>query len=322
MKVLVYTENWDGKFKKSTFELVSYAAAIAKHTETELVALSIGVVEDDELKQLGKYGASRILNVSDSRLKNLDSQVYASIIAEAVGKENAEVVVISNSNTSKAIGPRLSVKLKAGLVYGVTALPSEYVPFTVRKKVYHGKAFADVVVKSEIKIISLAQNSYGIEENETSVTVENFVPVIDDATFKIKVTDVQKATGKILLNDAEIIVSGGRGMKGPENWKPLEELAEILGAALACSRPVSDEGWRPHSEHVGQTGKIVAPNIYFACGISGAIQHLAGVSSSKVIVAINTDNDAPVFQAADYGVIADVRKALPKLTEAFRKFKE
>ncbi len=321
MSVLIYTENFDGKFKKANFEIVSYGAEIAKQLGTEAVALSIGEVADDELKQLGTYGAAKVLSFNDERFSTLDNQAFATVIAQAVENVGADVVIFSNSNTSKAVAPRVSVKLKAGMVFGVTGLPKSIDPFTVPKKVFHGKAFADVVIKSPVKIISLAQNSFGVTEHPAEAAIEVFSAAVDDSVFKTKVTNVEKATGKVLLTDAEIIVSGGRGMKGPENWKPLEELAEILGAATACSRPVSDEGWRPHSEHVGQTGKIVAPNLYIALGISGAIQHLAGVSSSKVIVAVNTDPEAPVFQAADYGIIGDVHKVLPKLNEAFRKFK-
>jgi electron transfer flavoprotein alpha subunit len=319
-KVLIYTENFDGKFKKATFEIASYGAEIAKQMGGEAVALSIGNVADDELKLLGNYGVGKVLNFNNDQFTSLDNQAYAAVIAKAVENENAGVVVFSSSNTAKAVAPRVSVKLKAGMVYAATGLPKSLSPFTVPKKVFHGKAFADVVIKSEVKIISLAQNSFGVVENPCDITIEAFKPAIE-APFKTKVSNVEKATGKVLLNDAEIIVSGGRGLKGPENWGPLEELAGILGAATACSRPVSDEGWRPHAEHVGQTGKIVAPNLYIALGISGAIQHLAGVSSSKVIVAINTDNEAPVFQAADYGIIGDVQKILPRLNEAFRKFK-
>ncbi len=319
--VLIYTENFDGKFKKATFEIASYGAEIAKQAGGEAIALSIGNVADDELKLLGNYGVTKVLSVNDDKFVNLENQAYASVIAEAVEKENAGVVIFSTSITAKAVAPRVSVKLKAGMVFAATGLPKNFDPFTVPKKVFHGKAFADVVIKSPIKILSLAQNSFGVVESIKDISIEAFASQVDEAAFKTKVINVEKATGKVLLNDAEIIVSGGRGLKGPENWAPLEELANILGAAMACSRPVSDEGWRPHAEHVGQTGKIVAPNLYFALGISGAIQHLAGVSSSKVIVAVNTDHEAPVFEAADYGIVGDVQKILPQLNEAFSKFK-
>jgi electron transfer flavoprotein alpha subunit len=320
MSVLIYTENFEGKFKKATFETVSYGAEIARQLGTNAIALSIGNVEDDVLKTLGYYGASRVLRFNDAKFADLDNQAYATVIAQAVQKEGSDVVIISNSNIAKAVAPRVSAKLNAGLVVGVSGLPKNLDPFTVPKKVFHGKAYADVVIKSPVKIISLAQNSFGVKECPNSTTIEAFEANVD-GVFKTKVTNVEKSTGKIILTDAEIIVSGGRGMKSPENWKPIEELAGILGAATACSRPVSDEGWRPHSEHVGQTGKIVAPNLYIACGISGAIQHLAGVSSSKVIVAINTDKEAPIFSAADYGIVGDAQKVLPDLIGAFKKFK-
>jgi len=320
-KVLIYTENFDGKFKKQTFEIVSYGAEIAKQMGGEAVALSIGNVAEEELKLLGKYGASKVLSFNSDKFDTLQNQAFAAVIAEAAQKEGAKVLVFSSSNTAKAVAPRVSVKLNAGMVFAATGLPKSLDPFKVPKKVFHGKAFADVEIKSDMKIISLAQNSFGVAENPVDIAIEPFAADVDDSAFKTNVANVEKATGKILLNDAEIIVSGGRGLKGPENWAPLEELAEILGAGTACSRPVSDEGWRPHAEHVGQTGKIVAPNLYIALGISGAIQHIAGVSSSKVIVAVNTDHEAPVFQAADYGIVGDVQKVLPKLNEAFRKFK-
>ncbi len=321
MSVLIYTENFDGKFKKSTFETVSYGAEIARQMGTTAIALSLGNVADDDLKSLGNYGASKVLHFNDARFANLDNSAFATAIAQAVEKEGANVVIMSGSNIAKAVAPRVSVKLKAGLVFAVSGLPKNLSPFTVPKKVFHGKAFADVVINSAVKILSIAQNSFGVKEHLQNAAIEAFDAMVDDSSFKTKVTSVEKSTGKIILTDAEVIVSGGRGMKSPENWKPLEELAGILGAATACSRPVSDEGWRPHSEHVGQTGKIIAPNLYIACGISGAIQHLAGVSSSKVIVAINSDKEAPIFSAADYGIIGDAQKILPELITAFRKFK-
>jgi len=310
-KVIIFAENFDGKFKKATFEAVSYGAEIAGKLGGETVALSIGEVADDELKLLGNYGASKVLLVKNDHLKVLDSRTFTNVITQAAEKE-ASVLVFTGSNASKAIAPRVAAKLKAGMIFAANGLPVSLDPFTVPKKVFHGKSFAK---------ISLAQNSFGIVENVQDATIEQFNVEVDTDVIKTKVVNVEKSTGKVLLNDAEVIVSGGRGMKNPDNWKPLEELAETLDAALACSRPVSDEGWRSHSEHVGQTGKIVAPNLYFAFGISGAIQHLAGVSSSKVIVAVNTDKDAPIFQAADYGIIGDVKEVLPKLNEALRKFK-
>jgi electron transfer flavoprotein alpha subunit len=321
MSVLVYTENWDGKFKKLSFELVSYAKQIADQSGTTVTALSIGNVDEAELKKLGNYGAAKVLNANDDRLSALINKAYASVIAQAAEKEGADVLIFANNFTGKALAPRVSVKLKAGIASGVNAIPSSFDPFTVSKKVFTGKAFANVVIKSEKKVLMLFQNSVDILETVGDAAVEAFAPALNDADFATKVLDVNKVTGKVLLSDADVVVSGGRGMKNADNWPPLEALAAELGAALACSRPVSDEGWRPHEEHVGQTGKIIAPNLYFAMGISGAIQHLGGVSSSKCIVAINTDKDAPIFEAADYGIIGDVQKILPELVEAIKEMK-
>lgn len=321
MSVLVFIQNWDGKFKKLSYELVSYAYGVADMMKTSVVALSIGNVSDDELKKAGTYGASKIITVTDSRLNQLENQAYAFVIAKAAEKEQTSVIVFANNMTGKALAPRVSVKLKAGMVSNADALPSSAEPFTVRKKIYNGKAFASVEVKSEIKIITLSQNSYGVFENHTETIIENFSPQFHDEEFNTTVKETSKQAGKFLLTDAEIVVSGGRGMKGPENWQPIEELAELLGAATACSRPVSDEGWRPHHEHVGQTGKIIAPNVYLAFGISGAIQHLGGISSSKIIVAINKDKDAPIFEVANYGIVGDVNVILPELIKKVKEIK-
>jgi len=321
MAVLTYTENWDGKFKKLSFELVSYAKKIADQLGTEAIALSIGNVADDEVKRLGNYGASKVVSIQDDRLNVLVNKAYASIITQVAEKENADVIVFANNYAGKAVAPRVAVKLKAGAVTGVTAVPSSMDPFIVKKKVFTNKAFADVIVKSPKKVLTLFQNSVDLAETGGEVQIEQFSPELNDADFKTRVLDVNKITGKVLLTDAEVVVSGGRGMKSADNWVPLEEMATELGAATACSRPVSDEGWRPHEEHVGQTGKIIAPNLYFALGISGAIQHLGGVSSSKCIVAVNTDKDAPIFEAADYGIIGDVQKILPELVQGIKDLK-
>jgi electron transfer flavoprotein alpha subunit len=323
MSVLVYTENWDGKFKKLSLELVSYAAGVAKMTGSGVTVVSIGKVDETELKKLGNWGASRIISVTNEQLSVLDNQAYASVIAEIAVKEKADLIVLSNNNTGKALAPRLSVRLKAGVGSGVSKLPLSLSPFTVYKRTYSGNAFAHLVIKSDIKIVTLAQNSFDLAETPGNVcTVENMNVTVDGSLIKTVVKDVQKQTGKILLTDAEVVVSGGRGMKSPDNWAPLTELASLLGAATACSRPVSDEGWRPHEEHTGQTGKIIAPNLYIAVGISGATQHLAGISSSKYIVAINTDKDAPIFEAAQYGIVGDAMKVLPKLVEAVKEIKK
>lgn len=321
MSILVYTENWDGKFKKLTYELVSYANEIAKMLGSSVTAVSIGDVGDDELNNLGTYGASKVIKVAGDKYSELVNQAYASVISQVAVKEGSQVAVFANNFTGKALAPRVSVKLRAGVGSGVTGIPASTDPFTVPKKVYTGKAISNVVIKSQVKILTLSQNSFGIYENPVDVSIEAFTPEVGDDQFKTKVEDVNKITGKVILTDAEVVVSGGRGMKGPEHWGPIEELAEILGAATACSRPVSDEGWRPHEEHTGQTGKIIAPNLYFAFGISGAIQHLAGVSSSKVIVAVNKDPDAPIFEAADYGIVGDAHKVLPELISAVKELK-
>lgn len=322
MSVLVYTENWDGKFKKLTFEVVSYSAGIAKMLNTSVTAVSIGNVAEDELKKIGNYGADRIINIRNEQLSVLDNQAYAAVIAEVAVKENAKVVVLANNNTGKAVAPRLAVKLKAGLGSGVSKLPLSTEPFTVYKRAYSGNAFARTVINSDIKILTLAQNSFETIQAENKAVIENFDASSAASSVKTVVREVRKQTGKMLLTDAEIVVSGGRGMKSPDNWGPIVELANLLGGATACSRPVSDEGWRPHEEHTGQTGKIIAPNLYFAVGISGATQHLAGISSSKFIVAINSDKDAPIFEAAQYGIVGDASRVLPKIVEAVREIKK
>jgi electron transfer flavoprotein alpha subunit len=312
MSVLVYTENWGGKFKKLSFELISYAAGVAEMVGGSVTALSIGNVNQDELSTLGAYGASSVLN-AESSPEGLDNQVYSNIIAAAMEKSGASILVMANNSTGKAIAPRLSVKLKAGLASGVTALPESVSPVVVKKKVFSGKAFAKVGINTEKAVLTLAQNSFEVKETGGSASVETFDHGVDAGAAKTTIKDVQKQEGKLLLSDADVVISGGRGMKSGDNWAPIEELATVLEGATACSRPVSDEGWRPHDEHTGQTGKIIAPNLYFAFGISGAIQHLAGVSSSKCIVAVNTDKDAPIFEAADYGIVGDALKVLPEL---------
>ncbi len=319
MNILVYTENWDGKFKKLSFELVSYAVAIGNTTGGNVTVLSIGNVTEDELKKLGNYGATKILSVNDTRFSSLDNKALSAAVAKAADKVDAKLVILAHNNLGKAIAPRLAVKLEAGLVSGVTALPSSMSPFVIRKKAFTGKAFANVQVDAERFVVTFFQNSYELVESPGDCAIEDFNPELSDDMFKTKVEETKKVTGKVLLTDAEIVVSGGRGMKGPENWDGLEELADLLSAGLACSRPVSDEGWRSHSEHVGQTGKIIAPNLYFAFGISGAIQHLGGVSSSKVIVAVNKDPEAPIFEAADYGVVGDVFKVIPQFIEGVKE---
>lgn len=321
MSVLVYAENTEGQFKKSAFEAISYAKALADQLNTTLIAVSIGEVAKDHLINLGKYGASKVLNAGDASLKRFDSQAYAGVIAAAAQKENAEAIVMANSFSVKGLSPRVAVKLKAGLVSGAVELPQTGGgKFTVKKTAYSGKAFALVELNAAIKIIALNANSYQVKENGTPASVEDFSAPMQ-VSPKVKVKEIIRATDKISLPDAELVVSAGRGMKGPENWHLVEDLADALGAATACSKPVSDAGWRPHEEHVGQTGIAVSPNLYIAVGISGAIQHLAGISSSKTIVAINKDPEAPFFKVADYGIVGDAMEVLPKLTAAVKAYK-
>ncbi|MDO3644983.1 electron transfer flavoprotein subunit alpha/FixB family protein [Mucilaginibacter sp. L3T2-6] len=322
MSVLVYTENAGGKFKKSTFEAVSYARAIADQNNTTLVAISIGDVSNDELNSLAKYGAEKVLNANNAKLKDFINQAYASVIADAAKKEGADVVVLSNSFSGRGLAPRIAVKLEAGLADGAVALPGQSGgKFSVKKTAFSGKAFAVVELTSANKVISIVPNSYKVEEKSVAAKVEDFSAEGDPSDFKAMIKDIVRATDKVSLPDADIVVSAGRGLKGPENWGMIEELAGLLGAALACSKPVSDAGWRPHSEHVGQTGIAVSPNLYIAIGISGAIQHLAGVSSSKVIVVINKDPEAPFFKVADYGIVGDAFEIVPKLIAAVKEYK-
>jgi electron transfer flavoprotein alpha subunit len=321
MSVLIYTDHAEGKFKKSAFEVVAYGAAIAQSIGGKAIALVIGKVDNQELGKLGNYGANTVVNIAEAGLDHLSNHIFAAYISQVAEKEGASVVILPHSNNGKALAPRLAVRLKAGLVTAASGLPVSYEPFVVRKSSFTGKAFAKVQVNTACKVLTLAPNSYPFTETGGTADLQTFSPVTVGNPAGTQLTDVQKQTGKILLTDADIVVSGGRGMKGPENWAPIEELADILGAGTACSRPVADEGWRPHHEHVGQTGKVVAPNLYIALGISGAIQHLGGISSSKYIVAINKDPEAPIFEAADYGVVGDVQKILPELIAEVKKMK-
>ena len=319
MSVLVFLDQSDGHIKKSSFEAASYAAKIAELTGTNAEAIVLGTVTD-ELSTLGQYGISTVHTVANETLNQIDAQVYTQIIAAAATSINANVVVFSNNFSGKAIAPRLSVRLKAGLVAGAVALPDLSNGFVVKKNVFSGKAFAHVAINSPIKIITLNPNSYSVVLGTASATVSPFTTEFDAA--KVQVTDSNKIVGEVPLSEAELVISGGRGLKGPENWGLVTDLAKLLGAATACSRPVADVDWRPHHEHVGQTGLAIAPNLYFAIGISGAIQHLAGVNRSKVIVVINKDPEAPFFKAADYGIVGDAFEVMPKIIEAVRKLKQ
>ncbi len=318
MSVLIYTESENGTFKKNAFEVASYAYAVAKELNTTVTAISFNAEENESL---GKYGVSKVLNVSNDQLKTFNAKAYANIIAKAIEKENASVIIVSSSTDTKYLTPLLAGKLKAGYTPNVIAAPESISPFIVKRTAFSNKGFAYTEIKADTKIIGVSNNSYGIHENDTSIAVEDFNSTPSEADFSTKSTEIDKVVGKATIADADIVVSGGRGLKGPENWGMIEELADVLGAATACSKPVSDLGWRPHGEHVGQTGKPVASNLYIAIGISGAIQHLAGVSSSKVKVVINTDPEAPFFKAADYGIVGDAFEVVPKLIEKLKEFK-
>ena len=319
MSVLIFIDQAEGHVKKASLEAICYGAAVAAQLNTTAEGVVLGASKED-LSALGKYGVKKIHHVSNDALNNFDAQVYTKVIAQAVEASGATVIIFSNNVDGKAIAPRLSARLKAGLVAGAVALPDTSNGFTVKKNVFSGKAFANVSVSTPVKIISLNPNAYKTVATEGTAEVVALNATVDAA--KVKVTAVNKVSGEISLAEAEVVVSGGRGLKGPENWGMIEELAKLLHAATACSRPVADIGWRPHHEHVGQTGLAIAPNLYIAIGISGAIQHLAGVNRSKVIVVINKDPEAPFFKAADYGIVGDAFEVLPKMIEAVKQLKK
>ena len=318
MSVLVYTESENGSFKKIAHEAVSYAKGIADAMGTTVTAVAVNAGDSSEL---GTYGASKVLEVSNDKLQNFNAEAYADVLAQAVKNEGAKVVVLTSSANSKFMAPLVAVNLEAGYVPNVTELPSSTEPFTVKHSVFTNKAFSNTEINTDTKVVGLAKNAYGIKENPTSASTEAFSPSLAEDDFSTEVVSVDKATDKVTIADAEIVVSAGRGMKGPENWGMIEELAETLGAATACSKPVSDMGWRPHGEHVGKTGKPVASNLYIAIGISGAIQHLAGINASKTKVVINNDPEAPFFKAADYGIVGDAFEVVPQLVEKLKAFK-
>lgn len=319
MSVLVFLDQAEGEIKKSSHEVAAYGAKIAQLLNTESVGVVLGKVNDD-LTALGKFGLNKVLSAADEKLNQFDDEVYTEVLAGIIKDTDARVVVLSNNFDGKALAPRLSVRLKAGLVSGAVALPDVSQGFVVKKSVFSGKAFAQIAIKTDIKIITLNVNAYRPEVSDASATVENINPQITGGKVAVKSTNVVK--GEVPLAEAELVVSGGRGLKGPENWGIVTDLADALGAATACSRPVSDSGWRPHHEHVGQTGLTIAPNLYFAIGISGAIQHLAGVNRSKTIVVVNKDPEAPFFKAADYGIVGDAFEVVPKITAAVKKLKD
>lgn len=318
MSILIYAESADGKFKKVAFELASYGKKVAESLGTSVTAITINA---GDVSELSKYGVSKVLKVNDSKLSQFSAKAYADAIKQAAQKEGAKVVLLSSTTDSLYLAPLVAVSLDAGFASNVVGLPVSTSPFQVKRNAFSNKAFNITQIDTDVKVLALAKNSYGLQENAGSASEEDFAPSISDADFAIKTESVDKTTGKVTIADADIVVSAGRGLKGPENWGMIEELASVLGAATACSKPVSDLGWRPHSEHVGQTGKPVAANLYVAIGISGAIQHIAGINSSKVKVAINTDPEAPFFKVADYGVVGDAFEIVPKLTEKLKAFK-
>lgn len=318
MSVLVYTESENGKFKKNASEVASFAHEVAKQMDTTVTAVAINT---NDPGTLGDYGVSKVLNITQEKLNTFNANAYAHALKEAADKEGAKVIVLSSSADAKYLAPILTALLKGGYVPNVVAAPDSISPFKVKRTVFSNKGFAHTEIKSDIKVIGVSNNAFGSLENKTTANVEEFSPSLDENLFGTTSVDIDKVVGKATIADADIVVSGGRGLKGPENWGMIEELADVLGAATACSKPVSDLGWRPHGEHVGQTGKPVASNLYIAIGISGAIQHLAGVSASKVKVVINSDPEAPFFKAADYGVVGDAFEVVPQLIEKLKEFK-
>ncbi len=318
MSVLIFVDIAEGQVKKASLEALSYGAKVAEQLGTAAEGVVLGTAKED-LAALGKYGVSKIHHVNNPALDHLDAQVYTKVIAQVAQATSATVIVFPNNMDGKSIAPRLSARLKAGFISGAVALPDTSNGFTVKKNVFSGKAFANISISTPVKVIALNPNAYPVKTGEGTATVEAFNATVDAP--KVKVINSTKASGEVPLTEAEVVVSAGRGLKGPENWGMVEDLAKVLHAATACSRPVADAHWRPHGEHVGQTGIAIAPNLYIAIGISGAIQHLAGVNRSKVIVVINKDAEAPFFKAADYGIVGDAFEVVPKLTEAIKKLK-
>lgn len=319
MSILVYIEHAEGKVKKTSLEAVSFAKELAGQTgEGEVVAVALGTVDGSELSAVGSAGASKVLHADDSRLTDGVIQAHAGAVAQAFSSIGAKTLVLAKSSLGDAVAARLAIKLNAALVSNVVELPKTSGGYIVKRSIYTGKAFAETTVTTENKILAVKKNAVGLKTDGANAAVEKFAVSLSDSDFASKITSTDRAKGEILLPEADIVVSGGRGMKGPENWGMIEDLAKVLGAATGCSKPVSDIGWRPHHEHVGQTGVKVAPSLYVAIGISGAIQHLAGVNSSKCIVVINKDPEAPFFKAADYGIVGDAFEVVPKLTEALK----
>src|SRR5690606_17425815 len=320
MSILVYLEQVDGTIKKSSLEAVSYAKAFSEREGGSVTALALGAIDNAELETVGAAGASKVLHVQDEKFAEANIHAHSRAVEAAFQKEGASLLVMAKSSLGDAVAARLAVMLDAGLVSNVVELPDTSSGFTVKRSIYTGKAFAETSILKESKILSIKKNAVDLRSDGTDASVETLDFTYPENTA-VRLTATDKATGDILLPEADIVVSGGRGLKGPENWGILENLAAALGAAVGCSKPVSDLGWRPHHEHVGQTGIKVSPSLYIAVGISGAIQHLAGVNGSRVIVVINNDPEAPFFKAADYGIVGDAFEVLPKLTEAIKAIK-
>jgi electron transfer flavoprotein alpha subunit len=319
MSILIYAESAEGKFKKVALELASYAKKVAESLGTTVTAVTVNA---GDVSELSKYGVDKVLKVNNDKLAGFTAKAYADVIKQAAQKEGAKVVLLSSSTDSIYLSSLVAVALEAGFASNVVGLPVSTSPFQVKRTAFSNKAFNITEINTDVKVLAIGKNSYGIFENTSSLTEEDFNPTIGDADFGVKVVSVEKVSGKVSIADADIVVSAGRGLKGPENWGMIEELAGVLGAATACSKPVSDLGWRPHGEHVGQTGKPVATNLYIAIGISGAIQHIAGINSSKVKVVINSDPEAPFFKVADYGIVGDAFEIVPQLIQKFKTFKE
>jgi electron transfer flavoprotein alpha subunit len=317
MNILVFAESDEGKVRKTSLEAVAYGKAMGGN----VTAIALGAIDKAELESLGKYGAQKVLHAKDDRLSHGVIQAYTAVLAKAMEDEKADVLVLANSSLGTPVAARVAAKVGASIATNVVELPNTNGGFSVRKSIYTGKAFAHVELKNAKKVIAIRKNAAEAKEVGGAASVTEYNVSLNDADFTTKITSTEKATGDILLPEANIVVSGGRGMKGPEHWGALETLAKTLGAATGCSKPVSDMGWRPHHEHVGQTGVKVSPQLYIAIGISGAIQHLAGVNSSKCIVVINKDAEAPFFKAADYGIVGDAFDVLPKLNEAIKAAK-
>jgi electron transfer flavoprotein alpha subunit len=318
MSILIYAESAEGKFKKVAFELASYAKKVAESLGTTVTAVTINA---GDVSELSNYGVDKVLKVNNDKLAGFTAKAYADVIKQASQKESAKVILLSSTTDSIYLSSLVAVALEAGFASNVVGLPLSTSPFQVKRNAFSNKAFNITEISTDVKVLGLAKNSYGIFETASTLTEEDFDPAIGENDFGVKVESVEKVSGKVSIADAEIVVSAGRGLKAPENWGMIEELATVLGAATACSKPVSDLGWRPHGEHVGQTGKPVATNLYIAIGISGAIQHIAGISSSKVKVVINNDPEAPFFKVADYGIVGDAFDIVPRLIEKFKAFK-